>query len=409
MNRFGRLDFACLGVLLVILATTPGFLHGQSPSKPAPPSSPAPPDLPLKQRSDMNFSMEQLRNDARTFGQDLQAELADLSGELAQAAQEVEMSSPGLGKWREFSAQLEEKKDELIARAEELGARAEELAAKVQQEVQEGAGDIIAQAPGIFIGSSEEGGGWLGIEIGEVTPEQARDLKLSSVRGVVVMDVEPDSPASKAGLKEKDVITQYDGQTVEGTVQFRRLVRETPPGRTVGLTVWHEGTSENISVELGDRSAYFEKKMKGKMRDFEGMQMPPLPRGPGPDMPELPGHHMYGMMDWRTPVLGISAEDLTPQLAAYFGAPEGGGVLVREVRAGTPAEKAGLEAGDVIIKVDGEPVHSLGDLRAELRDKSAEKSVNLGILHRGSEMSVPVAIEMPRPLEPMHKFHRDQL
>jgi len=408
MNRFGRLDFACMGLLLVILTTGPGFLRGQTPLKPATPASPSAPAAPVHRRSDMNFSMEQLQDDARTFRQDLQAELADLSAQVARAAQEVEMSSSGLGKWGDFSAQLDGKKDELIARAEELGARAEELAARVSQEAQEKAGEFFAQGPGIFMGSSEEGGGWLGIEIGEVTPEQARDLKLSSARGVVVMDVEPDSPAAKAGLKEMDVITQYNGEAVAGTVQFRRLVRETPPGRTVALTVSREGANQNISVELGDRGAYFEKKMKGKMRDFEGMQIPPLPQGSGPDMPEAPDRHLHGMVDWRTPVLGISAEDLTPQLGAYFGAPGDGGVLVREVRAGTPAERAGLKAGDVIVKLDGEAVHSLGDLRSELREKSAEKSVTLGILRKGAEMSVPVAIELPRPPEPMHRPARAQ-
>jgi len=125
-------------------------------------------------------------------------------------------------------------------------------------------------------------------------------------------------------------------------------------------------------------------------------------------MLEAPDRHLHGLMDWRTPVLGISAEDLTPQLGAYFGAPDDGGVLVREVRAGTPAERAGLKAGDVIVKVDGEAVHSLGDLRAELREKSAEKSVTLGILRKGTEMSVPVAIELPRPPEPMHRPARAQ-
>jgi serine protease Do len=224
----------------------------------------------------------------------------------------------------------------------------------------------------------------------------------------VVMDVEPDSPAAKAGLKEKDVITQYDGQTVEGTVQFRRLVRETPPGRTVALVVSREGANQNISVELGDRSAYFERKMKGKMREFGEMNMPPIPNFSMPGVPVAPDEHSHGAMDWRTPVLGINAEDLTPQLGAYFGAPDDGGVLVREVRAGTPAEKAGLKAGDVIVKVDGKPVHSLGDLRAELREKSAEKSVTLGILRKGAEMSVPVAIELPRPHEPMHRPVRAQ-
>jgi len=407
MNRLRRWDIACLGLMLIILGITPGFLSGQSPSKPALPPSPAVPAAPTQHRSDLNLSMEQFQDDARTFEQELQMELSDMNAQLAQAAQEVEMSSPGLSKLRDFSARLEGKKDELAARAEELGAHAEELAAEVQQEVQEKAGEIIAQAPGIYMGASEDGG-WLGIEIGEVTPEQARDLKLSSVRGVVVMDVEPDSPAAKAGLKEKDVITQYDGQTVEGTVQFRRLVRETPPGRTVALVVSREGANQNISVELGDRSAYFERKMKGKMREFGEMNMPPMPDFSTPGMPLTPDEHAHGAMDWRTPVLGINAEDLTPQLGAYFGAPDAGGVLVREVRAGTPAEKAGLKAGDVIVKVDDKPVHSLGDLRAQLREKSAEKSVTLGILRKGAEMSVPVAIELPRPHEPMHRPARAQ-
>jgi serine protease Do len=408
MKRFGHLDFACLAVLLVILGTTPAFLRGQNQSKPAPPPSPAAPSAPVQHPSDPDFSMEQFQDDARTFGQELQAEIAELSEKLSRAAQEVEMSSPGLSKLRDFSAQLDGKKDELIARAEEMGARAEELAAEVSQEVQEKVGEGMAEAPAIFIGSSEDGGGWLGIEIGEVTPEQARDLKLSAARGVVVMDVEPDSPAAKAGLKEKDVVTQYDGQTVEGTVQFRRLVRETPPGRTVALGISRDGAKQKISVEMGDRSAYFERKMKGKMRDFGSMNFPPMADFSMPNMPPAPDERSHGAMDWRTPTLGVSAEDLTPQLGAYFGAPDDGGVLVREVRAGTPAEKAGMKAGDVIVKVNGKAVRSLAELRDELREKSGEKSVTLGILRKGAEMSLPVAIELPRPPEPMHRPARAQ-
>jgi serine protease Do len=408
MKRLAQEGWACLGVLLVILGITPGLLLGQSPSKPETPASQAASASPIERRAQLNHSMEQFQNEARTFGQELEAKLLDLSARVTRTAQEIEMSSPGLSKLRDFSGQVDEKKRELIARAEELGARAEELAAEVSQEVQEKAGEFFTQTPGIFVGSSEDGGGWLGIEIAEVTPEQARDLKLSSARGVVVMDVEPESPAAKVGLKEKDVITRYDGQTVEGTVQFRRLVRETPPGRLVALVISREGANQNVSVELGDRSVYFEKKMKGKMRDFGSMNFPPMPDFSAPGMPVMPDEHWHGRMDWRTPVLGISAEDLTPQLGAFFGAPEDGGVLVREVRAGTPAEKAGLRAGDVITKVDGKAVHSLGDLRAELREKSDEKSVTLGILRKGTEMNLPVGIGLPRPHDPMHRPVRAQ-
>jgi serine protease Do len=431
MNRSSRLNFLCLAVLLLLICILPGSVRGQTPLQPKPPAAPT---APSQDHATVNFSMEQFQNDARTFEQELQAQLADLTAQAAQIAKEVEMSSPELSKLQDLSAKLHDelegklasvmndKRQELVERAQELGARAEqlgeraeelstrveELAAEATQEVQKKGAEFFSSTPGIFVSSTDDGGGWLGIEIGEVTPEKARDLKLSSARGVIVMDVEPDSPAAKAGLKENDVITLYEGQTVEGTVQFRRLVRETPPGRSVALAISRDGSSQNISVELGDRGAYIEKKMKGKMRNFEGMQMPPLPNVTDGDMPEPPDRHVHGMMDWRTPVLGISAEDLTPQLGAYFGAPNDGGILVREVRSGTPADKAGLKACDVIVKVGDQPVRSLADLRDQLREKSAEKSVALGILRKGAPMTVPVAIELPRPMEPMRKVHRSE-
>ena len=222
-------------------------------------------------------------------------------------------------------------------------------------------------SPGIVVSSTDEGG-WLGVEIAEVTAEKAKDLKLSAVRGVIVDGVEPDSPAAKAGIKEKDVITQYDGQPVEGAVQFRRLIRETPPGRSITLEISRGGSLQNISVELGDRTDVYVRKMKGKMRDFGGAYSFSMPNVEElPDMPEV--------MDSRTPVLGINAEDLTSQLGSYFGAPNNAGVLVREVRPGTPADKAGLKAGDVIIKVEGKEVRTLADLRAQLREKSDQASV----------------------------------
>jgi len=111
----------------------------------------------------------------------------------------------------------------------------------------------------------------------------------------------------------------------------------------------------------------------------------------------------------RTPLLGISAEDLTGQLGSYFGAPNNSGVLIREVRSGTPADKAGLKAGDVIIKVDGKPVGALSELRDQLRDKGDGKTVNLGVLRKGSEMTVPVTIEKPKPIEKTQTIHRAQL
>jgi serine protease Do len=405
MKRFTATSAACLGILLLALAGFAGSLAGQTPSKPVP--APAPEHscsaVPDQSSSFWDICAEQMAQQIRILEQEMQSQLAHLQERLAKI-QEDAMSSPELSKLDQLSAELEGKSKEFASRAEELGARSQEFAQAAAQEAQEKADQIVAEAPEMFVSPEEEGSGWLGVEIGEMTPERAKDLKLSSVRGVIVTDVEPDSPAAKAGLKENDVITQFDGQTVEGTVQFRRLVRETPPGRTVSLGILRDGAAQNLSVELGDRSEYFEKKMHGKMREYGNMQFPPMPPNPpSPNMPEWPDQQVQTMRDWRTPVLGINAEDLTGQLGEFFGAPDNSGVLVREVRSGTPADKAGLKAGDVIVKVDDQPVRSLADLRDQLRAKSGQKSVSLGILRKGESLSLPVAIEKPRPMPMAHR------
>ena len=383
---------AGVGVLLLALGATPGSVSGQTATQN--PASPAP-KADEKSCLDSRALKEQLEGLDRTYMQDLQDNLARLKADIVK---EVEMSSPELEKLRSLSAQLASGRGELQDDAAELAAQARELAA----EAQEKSAEIFEQEPRVFVQSNDEGG-WLGIEIGEVTPEKMKDLRLSSARGVVVAGVEPDSPAAKAGLKENDVIVQYDEQTVEGTVQFRRLVRETPPGRTVMLGISRNGAAQSISVELGDRNAFFEKRMEGKMRDFGNAY---AFRTPNFNFQVEPGATLF---DFGSPRLGISAEDLSGQLGEFFGAPDSAGVLVREVRAGTPAEKAGLKAGDVIIKVDGKPIRSLADLREQIRDKNDDKPVNLGVLRRGSELTVPVTVERPRPIEPMNLTHRAQL
>ncbi|MGB9243531.1 MAG: PDZ domain-containing protein [Candidatus Acidiferrales bacterium] len=360
--------------------------------------------------------MKQMEAQVRTIEKEIEAGLP----ELERAAKEVEMSSPELSRLSSLSAKLQARGDELASRAAELSAHAETLAQQVQEDVeekvqedaqekvqqdqdkiQENVDRLFSMSPGIVVSSTDEGG-WLGVEIAEVTAEKAKDLKLSAVRGVIVDGVEPDSPAAKAGIKEKDVITQYDGQPVEGAVQFRRLIRETPPGRSITLEISRAGSLQNISVELGDRTDVYVRKMKGKMRDFGGAYSFSMPNVEElPDMPEV--------IDTRTPVLGINAEDLTSQLGSYFGAPNNSGVLVREVRPGTPADKAGLKAGDVIIKADGKEIRTLADVRAQLRQKSDQASVSMEVLRKGAEISVAVPIEKPRPMEQMHSVHRAQL
>src|SRR5580658_9252657 len=389
--------FTGLGIMLLMVASLPGTLSAQSSTQSPIPASPTP-SVPPTACPDLKDTLEQLKDSARINEQELQEELADLQEKIAK---EVEMNAPQIAKLQGLSARMAGNRGEWGASAQELASRAADFAAQAQEK----AADVWEQEPRVFTRTTDEGSGWLGVEIGEMNAEKAKDLKLAEVRGVEVVDVEPDSPAAKSGLKQQDVITRYDGQAVEGTVQFRRLVRETPAGRNISLTISRSGGTQEISVELGDRSAYYEKKMKGKMRDFGNAY---VLSDPNFDF-HVDAPMVLGDMDNRGPSLGISAEDLSGQLGDYFGAPNGAGILVREVRSGTAAERAGLKAGDVIVKVNGKPVGLLSELRQQLRDKSDEKTVSLGILRKGSEISVAVAIEKPKPSESTHMVRRAQL
>jgi serine protease Do len=389
--------FTGLGIMLLMVASLPGTLSAQSSTQSPIPASPTPSE-PATACPDLKDTLEQLKDSTRINQQELQGELADLQEKIAK---EVEMNAPQIAKLQGLSARMAGNPGEWGASAQELASRAADLAAQAQEK----AADLGEQEPRVFTSTTDEGSGWLGVEIGEVNAEKAKDLKLAEVRGVEVVDVEPDSPAAKAGLKQQDVITRYDGQAVEGTVQFRRLVRETPAGRSISLTISRNGGAQEISVELGDRSAFYEKKMKGKMRDFGNAY---VLSDPNFDF-HMDAPLVSGDLDNRAPSLGISAEDLSGQLGDYFGAPNGAGILVREVRSGTAAERAGLKAGDVIVKVNGKPVGLLSELRQQLRDKSDEKTVSLGILRKGSEISVAVAIEKPKPSESTHMVRRAQL
>ncbi len=416
MKHFQCSNLVGWGLSLVTMGMTPGALPGQTTERNAQQSTnnpalvapsattptlrtPAAPDegclngnvsleVPWEQIDEAVRSIDSTIDRAEIERAVRQERRDNLAGLNERVRQEVQMSSPEMHRLQSLSAQLRLNQGQFDARASELADLAQEKSVEVQ-------------GPGVVVSTDEDGSGWLGVEIGEVTAEKAKDLKLTTQRGVVVMDVEPDGPAAKAGLKENDVITQYDGQVVEGTVQFRRLVRETPTGRTVVMVISRNGATQNVSVALGERSAFFEKRMKGKMRDFDNALSFSMPSQ----------DFMLAMppVDARMPALGINAEDLSGQLGSYFGAPDGTGILIREVRSGTAADKAGLKAGDVIVKVDGKAIRKLADLRVVLRDKSDQKTVALGIIRKSAEMSVTVGIERPLPSESSHVVRRAEL
>jgi serine protease Do len=264
-------------------------------------------------------------------------------------------------------------------------------------------------------------GSYLGIGVQEVDAERAKALKLPEARGVEVTTVRADSPASKAGLKENDVVTEFNGERVEGVEQFVRLVRETPPGRQVKLTVVRNGAAQTLTATVGDRKAYFhmDEDFARKMQKF-GEQMQhqfgpgsefelKMKRQFGPDSKfqhdmeklrddlgkmrfdiEVPEAHMA----WRSPVLGIEAESINAQLAEFFGVKQG--VLVRSVVKGSAAEKAGIKAGDVITKVGDTEVESARDVSKLLRGAEDSKPVPVVVVRNKQQVTLHVTPE-PRP------------
>ena len=319
------------------------------------------------------------------------------------------------------SARPQRPDDSKIAR---LQQKVEELQAKLQAELENRAADqrvefedadepvdstqavVIEQDPGqievqpkietdgmnIVIG--DDGSSWLGVETHEVTSDKAKELKLSAERGVVLGKIVPDSPAAKAGLKENDVVMEINGQRVEGAAQFRRMIHEIPAGRSIQLSVWRDGRMQTISATLG----------KSQERRHAMKMVTPTPGTFAfrmPEIPEIPSMEWNGNMLFGggQPRLGIDAEDLSGQLGTFFGAPDGEGILVRDVNSGSPAEKAGVKAGDVITSLNGERIRTVGELREKLSAKREDKdrTVKLGILRNKSAVSL--SVELPAPAE----------
>jgi len=246
---------------------------------------------------------------------------------------------------------------------------------------------MFSQAPVVaMIGS----GSYLGVGVREIDEERARTLKLRETHGVEITRVDDESPAHKAGLKSGDVVLEYNGDRVEGTEQFVRLVRETPANRTVKLSVFREGSVQSLTATVGARKgpkamAWSSIPEAPNMEKFK-VYVPPMEM----TMPDIP----KAMMSWRSTMLGVEGESLgNSQLAEYFGVKEG--VLVRSVIKGTSAEKAGIKAGDVLLKIDDAALTSPKDITTTIRSarSASKKTLSVVLMREKREMSLPVTLE----------------
>ena len=236
---------------------------------------------------------------------------------------------------------------------------------------------------------------WLGVGIGENDKGQ-----------VVVGNVEPDSPAEMAKLKEGDIILAIDGKAVPSAAAFISEIRSRKPGRDIDLKVEREGKTINLKAKLGE---YPEAEAKRELEARFPRLFPPA--RPVPAQPAKPGEAPKAPFEskefkvfpaprepgawplWeKRKYVGLYLEPLTEELLNYFGVKGESGLLVNRLTKDGPAEKAGLRVGDVIVRADGRPVETVGDLSELIQDKKKGEKVKLEIIRDKKPMAVEVEV-----------------
>jgi len=236
---------------------------------------------------------------------------------------------------------------------------------------------------------SRQSQGYLGVTIRDVDSSQASALKLKDAKGAVIVMVDQDAPASKAGMKPNDVILEMNGQPIDGVDQLRRMLRETPIGKNVDFVISRMGVVSTISVQLADKDTL------GKTTWDKHQPVPePLPSlglvGNMGLLGEGGGGGLGGMFTGKVSTLHIGAS-LTPattELAAHMGSKSGAaGLLVEKIEKNSPAAEAGLKVGDLVLKVNQDAVITRADWERVMRE-NAEKTVQITLIRDKKEQTL---------------------
>jgi serine protease Do len=251
--------------------------------------------------------------------------------------------------------------------------------------------------------------GYLGVDIRDVGDDQLAALKMKEPHGAEVIHVDHDGPAGKIGLRVHDVILQMNGTAIEGEDQLRRMLRETPAGRTATLIISRDGQQQTVTTRLAnklevERQAWEEHwSVPVPSEDGTGTSAPAANSqgsgaGSGSGSSSAKGqgffssnavargsHNLIATMTGSS-YTGALVENLGPQLAEFFGA-AGTGVLVHSVDADSPAAKAGLRAGDVVVRANSVKMANSSDWMKIVRENRG-KSVEVVVLRDKKEQTL---------------------
>jgi serine protease Do len=190
------------------------------------------------------------------------------------------------------------------------------------------------------------------VQVQRVTPDLAKSFGLDRERGALVADVMPDTPASKAGIERGDIIVEFNGRKIEEMNDLPRVVANTPPDTEVPMKLLRKGQDKIVNVKVTE--------LKEERVAASG----------GGTLEEG---------------LGMTVQELTPEIARNLGVSESKGVVVTNVEDGTPADEAGIRRSDVIVEVNQKKVENLRDYRAALGRVGSTESLLL-LVRRGSNV-----------------------
>jgi serine protease Do len=244
-------------------------------------------------------------------------------------------------------------------------------------------------AAGIGLHAVMDGGyghssqGYLGVELRDVGEDEVGALKLKDVRGAEIVNVDHDGPGCKAGMQVRDVILQVNGQVIDDGEQLRRILRELPAGRTVSFVITRDGQTQTLTTQMADRRTVgrnaWEQHYSVPDPESKAPAVGYAVRGNG-FMSSAPSSSVATQMPkghrdflgtstlLSSSFTGAQLELMGPQLAQFFGAENGEGLLVRSVDKNSPAEAAGMKAGDVVVRINSIQVASDTDWTKMVRE-----------------------------------------
>lgn len=264
-------------------------------------------------------------------------------------------------------------------------------------------GESTNATPKARVHHHDDGNAYLGVLTQTVDKELARSFKLSVDHGAIINGVEDDSPAEKAGLKEDDVVTSVNGHEIMDQPDLADEIESFKPGDKVKITVNRDGKTLTLEATLDESDGNVELSDTDALRELSGLRglnglrglsalhgLSGLHGGTAPRAFAWSGDELREFPDQG--YIGLSYVDLTSQLATQMGV-TGSGALVTEVQKRTPAEKAGLKAGDVITRVDDESVSRRNSLSELIGDYHAGDTAKLTVIREKKEMSISVVVD----------------